>query len=194
NKRKKQIAECLANLSKSKQVIIFTHDLVFVSDILNQFEDEEQYSCHCIENIGKIWTDNAPCHEKKYQNSKYPQKYYDDCTKSSCEPRQREEFLKQGFAALRTCYEVLVIYKFFNGTVRRWDERVRIGSLSKVCLKEDLINKLIDSYHRCCRYMEGHSHSDEYSYKKPEPENLKEEIDQYETIRKEIETSKNSKK
>ncbi|GHT04161.1 hypothetical protein AGMMS5026_10200 [Endomicrobiia bacterium] len=194
NERKKQVAERLANLSKSKQVIIFTHDLVFVSAILSQFEngngneDKEQYSCHWVENIGAVRLNNTPCHEKKYRNPTYPCKYHADSIK--CGPEKREELLKHGFAALRTCYEVLVINDLFNNVVQRYSERVSIDSLSKVCLKGDLINELMYSYNKCCRYMEGHSHSDEYSYKKPEPENLKEEIEQYNKIKAKIKESK----
>ena len=41
--------------------------------------------------------------------------------------------------------------------------------------------------------MEGHSHSDKYSYIKPEPKNLNEEILRYEVIRKKIRDTKNKK-
>lgn len=106
---------------------------------------------------------------------------------------QRETVIKQGFTALRTCYEVLVINDLFNNVVQRYNERVSIDALAKVSFDDALVNELLDSYAQCCRFMEGHSHSDKYSYQKPEPKNLNEEIQRYETVRKKIRDTKNKK-
>jgi len=38
--------------------------------------------------------------------------------------------------------------------------------------------------------MEGHTHSDKYAYKKPDPSNLNEEIQRYEVIKRKIKQSK----
>jgi energy-coupling factor transporter ATP-binding protein EcfA2 len=197
-KRKSEIAARLVLEAKQKQVIIFTHDLVFVSNILTKSEDFNiVYSCHWIEKRdekpGQIWLNNSPSYEKEYRNAEPAKKYYTICSKEDCEPMQREIVIKQGFAALRTCYEVLVISDLFNNVVQRYNERVSIDALSKVSFDETLINELLDSYAQCCRFMEGHSHSDKYSYQKPEPKNLNEEIQRYEAIRKKIRDTKNKK-
>ena len=83
-------------------------------------------------------------------------------------------------------YEVLVINDLFNNVVQRYNERVSVDSLSSVSFDETLIKELLDSFAQCCRYMEGHTHSDKYAYKRPEPSNLNEEIQRYEATKSKI--------
>ena len=189
--RKSVIAERLVSISKNKQVVIFTHDLVFVSSLINYSTDKSLlHECHWIENRngkpGQVWLRNSPTYEKVYRNSEPVKKLYTGANNDECAPEQREFLVKSGFTALRTCYEVLVINDLFKNVVQRYNERVSVDSLSSVYFDETLINELLDSFAQCCRYMEGHTHSDKYAYKKPEPSHLNEEIQRYETIRTKI--------
>ena len=189
--RKSVIAERLVSISKDKQVVIFTHDLVFVSSLINYSTDKSLlHECHWIENRngkpGQVWLRNSPTYEKVYRNAEPVKKLYAGANNDECAPEQREFLVKSGFTALRTCYEVLVINDLFKNVVQRYNERVSVDSLSSVYFDETLINELLDSFAQCCRYMEGHTHSDKYAYKKPEPSHLNEEIQRYETIRTKI--------
>jgi hypothetical protein len=58
--------------------------------------------------------------------------------------------------------------------------------LKDVYFDEEIVMELQDSFEKCCRYMEGHSHSDAFTYIKPEPKNLNEEIQRYEGLRTKI--------
>jgi len=189
--RKSIIANRLVELSNDKQVIIFTHDLVFVSNLINIASDIGfAPDCHWIENRngkpGQVWLRNSPSYEKKYRNSEPATIFYTDANKEDCSPEQREFYIRSGFTALRTCYEVLVINDLFKNVVQRYNERVSIDSLTSVKFDEELINELLDSFAQCCRHMEGHTHSDKYAYRKPEPSNLNDEIQRYESIRSKI--------
>jgi tRNA threonylcarbamoyladenosine modification (KEOPS) complex Pcc1 subunit len=193
--RKKDIAIRLSYESKEKQVVLFTHDLIFVSNLLTHCEDNKiPFLCHWIENRdnkpGHVWLKNAPSYEKEYRNSEPVKKFYIDAKKDDCPPSQREFLLKSGFTALRTCYEVLVINGLFKNVVQRYNERVSVDALSKVYFDQGLVDELLDSFANCCRYMEGHTHSNKYAYKKPQPTNLNEEIQRYEAIRKKIKNTK----
>ena len=181
-KRKSDIAERLVKESTIKQVVVFSHDLVFVSHLLTHSEESQtSFVCHWIENRddkpGQIWLNNSPSYEKEYRNAEPVKKHYTQCNNEDCQPMEREAILKQGFAALRTCYEVLVINELFCNVVQRYNERVSIDEVKP---------ELIDGFAQCCFYMEGHTHSAKYAYKKPEPKNLNEEIQRYEAIRKKI--------
>jgi energy-coupling factor transporter ATP-binding protein EcfA2 len=198
DKRKSEIAIRLAEEASTKQTIIFTHDLVFISNLLVKCEENgTSVSCHWIENQnnhpGQIWLNNAPSYEQKYRNSNSVKEYYNECKDEKCPPEKRGELLKQGFGALRTCYEVLVIHDLFNDVVQRYNERVSIDALSKVVFDEKLIDEILDNFSQCCRYIEGHSHSDKYAYKKPDLQSLNEEIEQYELIKKKIKDNKKAK-
>ncbi len=189
-KRKSEIAGRLVIESSQKQVVVFTHDLVFVSSLIGHCKDLNIINhCHWIENVdgnqpGIIWLNNTPSFEKGYKTSGKAQAYYTEAKKLP--PEIREDKIKNGFAALRTSYETLVVFGLFNGVVQRFEERVSVDSLGNVIFDDDLREKVLDSFYQCCRYMEGHSHSDKYSYKKPSLENLNEEIQRFNDINKEI--------
>jgi hypothetical protein len=195
--RKNTIAKRLVDLSTQKQVIIFTHDLVFVSSLINFAGDNNvPNECHWIENRngipGQVWLRNSPTYERVYRNAEPVKAFYNIAKKDECPPAEREYQVRSGFTALRTCYEVLVINDLFKNVVQRYNERVSVDSLSSVYFDEELINELLDSFAQCCRYMEGHTHSDKYAYLKPEPQSLNEEIQRYEAIRTKIKKNKKS--
>lgn len=197
--RKEDIALRLAKESIDRQVIIFTHDLVFVSHLIAFSEEYNSESlCHWIENrngnVGQIWLKNAPCYEKNYRNANYVREnFYAKAKKDECPPEKREYLIKSGFSALRTCYEVLVINGLFKNVVQRYNERVSVDSLNSVYFNQEIIDELMDGYHHCCRYMEGHTHSDAYAYLKPDTGSLNGEIDRYEVIRTKINKMKKPK-
>jgi energy-coupling factor transporter ATP-binding protein EcfA2 len=193
--RKSEIAKRLVQESSFKQTIIFTHDLVFVSSLIGYCTDFDiEYYCHWIENrngkVGQVWLNNSPSYEKEYRNAEPANKIYSEAKKVDCPPEQREFLIKSGFTALRTCYEVLVINDLFKNVVQRFNERVSIDALKDVYFDTQLIEELQDNFAQCCRYMEGHTHSDTYSYKKPDLNNLTEEIKRYESIRAKIKKAK----
>ncbi len=196
-KRKSEIAERLAQEALQKQVIIFTHDLVFVSLLIGHCKETNTTNeCHWIENVegsqpGTIWLRNTPSFEKDYKTSGKAQGYYDEAKKSA--PEKREGKIKNGFAALRTSYETQVVFGLFKGVVQRFEERVSVDSLKSVFFTTELRDELLDNFYQCCRYMEGHSHSDKYAYKKPELENLNEEIQRFNSIKKKIADLKENK-
>ncbi|CDS95790.1 conserved hypothetical protein [Sphingobacterium sp. PM2-P1-29] len=189
-KRKSEIAERLVKEAQLKQVIIFTHDLVFVSSLIGHSKESNTANdCHWIENVGgsqpgTIWLRNTPSYEKQYKTSGKAQAHLDQARKS--QPELRENFIKNGFAALRTSYETLVVFGLFSGVVQRFEERVSVDSLGDVVFNTEIRDKILDSFYQCCRYMEGHSHSDKYSYQKPIVDNLDEEIQRFNGLNKEI--------
>ena len=189
--RKSRIAERIVKETKQNQVIVFTHDLVFVSALISQCSELNiDHKCHWIEKRddlpGYVFLNNAPSYEKKYRTSDIPKSSYGLASKADCSPSQREYLIKSAFTELRTCYEVLVINDLFKNVVQRFNERVSVDSLKDVYFDDALVDELLDNFSQCCRYMEGHTHSDKYAYQKPTVENLNTEINRYEQIRTKI--------
>ena len=185
DERKKDIGKRLCDFSHNGQVIIFTHDLVFLSILLNYCGDFKiDNRCHCIENIevpGKIFLDNTPSHEAKYKTSADARRYLK--LAKDAEPELREAFIKSGFAALRSSYEAFVIFELFCGAVKRFDDRVSIDSLKSLHFDDTIVNEIMENFKLCCRYMEGHIHSDKYLAAKPQFKYLQEEADRFDTMR-----------
>ena len=195
--RKGIIALRLVKESNNRQVIIFTHDLVLLSSIIGYCEDLKiNFECHWIETLngqpGIIHLRNTPSYEKSYKKSGKAQEYY--AKSLNCSPEERETNIKNGFAALRTSYEALVIFDLFGGVVQRFNERVSIDSLSSVYFNTEIRDEIFDSFCQCCRYMEGHLHSDRYCYKKPDCNHLKEEINRFNTVKSKLKELKVSRK
>ena len=183
--RKREIGVRLCEIAANKQVIIFTHDLVFVSILLNCCSDLKiDYRCHCIENLevpGKIFLDNTPSHEAKYKTSAVARSYLK--LAKDADPELRESFIKSGFSALRSSYEAFVIFELFCGAVKRFDDRVSIDSLKSLYFDENIVNEIMERFKLCCRYMEGHIHSDKFLSKKPQLVCLQEEADRFDKLK-----------
>lgn len=185
--RKSMIAERLVSISENKQVIIFTHDLVFVSSLINNATDlNVENVCHWIESTeeekGIVYLGNTPSYDKKYRNDKPVQEFYKLAKDAG--PEEREKHIRSGFAALRTCYETFVIYEVFKNIVQRFNDRVSVMSLSSVCFDDDIVKETIANFEKCCTYMEGHTHSDKYSANKPDAKTLFAEIEAYNALKK----------
>ncbi|HEX8023528.1 AAA family ATPase [Mucilaginibacter sp.] len=186
--RKSQIAERLTKESLIRQVVVFTHDLVFVSQLIGCIQDiGSDHLCHWIEQRngkpGYVSLKNAPSYEKEYKNADKPRNLYHQANKTDCPAATRELLIQQSFTSLRTCYETLVVFGMFNGVVQRFVERISIDSLEKVTIDPLIKAELMESFGLCCRYMEGHSHSDRYAYRKPKLEDLDTEIKRYDDLR-----------
>ena len=115
------------------------------------------------------------------------------CIRDRLPPESRENKIKQGFAALRTSYEAQVVFGLFNGVVQRFNERVSVDSLRNVSFTDEIRNEFLECFSQCCRYMEGHLHSDKYANQKPTLENLNAEIKRFDSIAKSIKSVKRNK-
>ncbi|WP_320130801.1 AAA family ATPase [uncultured Sphaerochaeta sp.] len=187
--RKEEIANRIVKEVDTKQVIIFTHDLSFMYLLIKNIANQELVTCHWIEEIdgvpGYVHLNNTPSYEAGFQKLTKVQQYYELAIK--CEsPEMREAFIENGFAALRTCYEVLVSHDLLNGVVLRFDEQIRIGNLSKVYIDYEIVQQIQSAHDTCCRFMIGHSHSDLYQCKKPETKDLLNSMEQYKLIKRKI--------
>lgn len=181
--RKSEIAFRVVEIAQDKQVTVFTHDLAFVAALISHSNTLSiGHDCHWIENEdgktpGRIYLKNTPSYEKEYKTSHKAGEYLKAARAAG--PEKREENIKNGFAALRTSYEAMVVFTLFNGVVQRFEERVSVDSLARIKFDDAIREELVDSFYQCCRYMEGHLHSNKYQYVKPTADNLQEEITRF---------------
>lgn len=185
--RKKCIAERLAKEALKRQVVIFTHDLMFLSYIKEAAQTSQTgFKCHWIQKTqdgaGLVFLDNSPSNESDYKKTGVARKYYERAKIAG--PEEQEQYLRQGFGALRTNYEAFVVFELFNGVVLRFDERISIGRLEEVQMDREIIRQVIDKSGELSRYIEGHLHSDRYVHNKPTPKLLFEEIEAFEAMKK----------
>lgn len=194
---KEILAERFVVEAKRRQVIIFTHDLVFLYSLLRTADMEQVDSrVHWIkrgdidDKPGYVYQDNCPALERDYQHPKRARSLHDRACSSPAE--EQERLLREGFAALRTSYEAFIIFDLLNEVVMRFDERISFGRLRGIVWDKSIIGKVVERYELLSRHIEGHLHSDAYSPNKPTPKALLSEIEFFETLRRELKQLKSA--
>jgi energy-coupling factor transporter ATP-binding protein EcfA2 len=187
--RKIDIAKRIVELASNKQVIVFTHDLLFVNFLKNFSEGLGiGFQCHWIEciadHVGVISNNNSPATEGDYKSVKRATEAWE--ASRTAAPELREQILKDGFASLRTNYEYFIIFDLFKAVVLRFDERVSVDRLEQVVVSPDFTEKVIKKVGLLGRYIEAHLHSDAFVAVKPTSDDLKNEIDFFLALKKEL--------
>lgn len=192
NDRKKQIAERLAFQATLKQVIIFTHDLVFFYHIKNFSKKflngiNNSFVHHSLEResplCGKVVANTSPANEGQYHE---PTKAEEWLSKSKAtNGNERADCAKAGLSALRTSYEALAIFTILGGTVQRFDPQIRMGRLKNIKFDKSLIETIVEKHGEISDLIEGHLPSDEFGII-PSPEILEEQIGNFKTLKEQL--------
>lgn len=192
NDRKKQIAERLAFQATLKQVIIFTHDLVFFYHIKNFSKKylngiSNSFAHHSLEResplCGKVVANTSPANEGQYHE---PTKAESWLAKSkSANGNERIDCSKAGLSALRTSYEALAIFTILGGTVQRFDPQIRMGRLKDIKFDKSLIETIVEKHGEISDLIEGHLPSDEFGII-PSPELLEEQIGNFKSLKEQL--------
>lgn len=186
---KTTIASLLAEQAKERQVIVFTHDLHFLYLLRSSAKRSSvDLRAHWIRRgladgePGYVSLDNSPATEMDYKSSKNAQEHLLRATKAGGAEEQ-ETWLKAGFGALRTSYEVFVMTEMFGDVMRRFDERISIDRLKDAILEPSIVETVVEKVGLLSRYIEGHSHSDAFAAVKPTVETLRTEIAEFDALR-----------
>jgi recombinational DNA repair ATPase RecF len=184
---KKTLAECLAELAKARQVVVFTHDLTFLYRIKERAEElAVDVVTHWIREEngqpGFVYLDNSPVCERNFKSTKIAREYYSKAKEAA--PAEQQGFLQQGFGALRTSYEALIIFEVFNEVVARFEERLSFGRLKDVRIDPKLADEIILRMETLSEYIDAHLHSDTFGSLKPSPATLLDEIEAFESVRR----------
>ncbi|RWP01364.1 MAG: hypothetical protein EOQ98_06655 [Mesorhizobium sp.] len=176
HRRKRKIAERLAREAKVRQVIVFTHDLVFLSKLMDVAkENNVELSTHWVDR----GSDNAPGHVKLDECPagsdayKTPQRAKESLAKARKAIGQtRVDNVRAGASALRQTLEEIIIRDVFKGTVKRWDEQVKIGNLKDIAWTNEVVDEICLLQEDISRLIDAHSTSDEFGGGMPEPGDL----------------------
>jgi energy-coupling factor transporter ATP-binding protein EcfA2 len=167
HERKYRIASRLVREAKSRQTIVFTHDLVFLNMLIEIAEKEGvDLVTHWIQRDGaslpgQVALNGCPATTADYRTTK---KARESLYEARAVSGQRQvEAVQRGMAELRRTIEEAIISRLFKNVVKRWDERVLVGSLKKINWSDDLADDIEALYGDISRYIEGHSHSEAYA-------------------------------
>ncbi len=177
---------------------MFSHDIVFLTMLvdLSNSRDHPPTKVHWIERDhqgkpGNVKLDSSPTNRKTYLTTQRAKELLAKAKKA--DGQDRVDFLQQGAGALRRTIEETIIYELFNGTVRRWDEQVRVGNLREMFWTEEIATQLSELHGDISRIIEGHSHSDEYLGGTHDPDDLENLIANVDKIKDAISHGKKAK-
>lgn len=164
--RKERIALRLAYEATNRQVAVFTHDLVFLSKILDAAENIGiEAVCHTVDwydaRPGHILNNESPANSQAYRDTKRAKEFLDSAKLTS--GREKVDCVRQGAGALRRTIEEVVILHLFKGVVRRWNENVRLGRVAVINWSDEIADEVELLLDGTSRIIESHSNSDEYA-------------------------------
>lgn len=194
HKRKEIIAKRLVEESAKKQVIIFSHDIVFIKYLENlaksKYNGEKfKMAVHtlvssCKESVGIVELENTPLKDSTYTNSHIPKQYHIRAKKEA-DRSFAQNLIRSGYGALRSCYEGIVVTKLLASTVQRYDTLVRVQNIRNVKFNNDLYERIAKNHSVLHDLIEGHLPVDELNQFLT-CDKLESEITEFENILNEI--------
>ncbi len=175
HQRKIAIAERLVEEASARQVIIFTHDLVFLTLLTDHAEtvnhDVLGHWVECQDGVpGHVNTDETPANTKIYRKTTKAKEFLERAKKAS--GREKVDLVRSGAGALRRTIEEVVVFHLFKDTVRRWNEQIRLGAVNKISWSDEVADEIVALQDGTSRLLEGHSNSDEFAGGMPDVNGL----------------------
>jgi len=176
HQRKDRIARRLVAEAKNRQVVIFTHDLVFLTMLAGAADDDNvEMLTHWIERDGEgrpgqISLDDCPASTPQYRNTEKAKRTLAEAKAAAGSARVK--LIQRGMGELRRTVEEIIPHYLLKQVVNRWTDRIIVTGLRKVNWDDGLIADIIAVYEELSAYIEGHSHTEEKAGAPPEPKNL----------------------
>lgn len=173
--RKHTIARRLVDECAERQVIIFTHDLVFFT-LLSDYAEAAgrgliSHWIECNDGApGYVTLGETPASSKIYRKTTKAKLFLENAKKET--GQKRVDLVRAGAGALRRTIEEVVIFHLFKDTVRRWNEQIRLGCVSKISWSNELADEIVALQDDTSRLLEGHSNSDEFAGGMPDVDSL----------------------
>ena len=180
HQRKDRIARRLIAEAKNRQVVVFTHDLVFLTMLAGAANDEYvEMLTHWIERDGEgrpgqISLDDCPATTPQYRNTRKAQKTLSEAKAAAGSARAK--LIQRGMGELRRTVEEIIPHHLLKQVVNRWSDRIIVTGLKKVNWDDGLVADIISAYEDLSVFIEGHSHTEEKVEAPPEPNQLVEMI------------------
>ena len=162
HRRVRYVADRISQLSRDRQVIVFTHDILFAAELLARFETEAR-DCTFLEVTaddeipGRITGGSHPRTDTFNDRKQRITKLIDGAKGASGD--QRQTLVQQGYEELRGACEVVVEKELLKGVVERYRPNVRMTTLSQIDPDRFsvAVQKIMPVFDRCSRAIRSHS-------------------------------------
>jgi len=131
----------LVQIAKNRQVVVFTHDLLFASQLVKHAKDTNlNFISHVVDRsalgAGRVNENTSP----KMANLANLQEKYKKAVQNyeGLDFEAQERALANAFDYLRSSCECVIEELLFAGTIQRYDDHVRVQNLEEVVFDRDL--------------------------------------------------------
>lgn len=185
HRNREKIAERLVEESHHRQVIIFTHDIMFVNDIYECSRDKSSDTkYHIVETIGDqtgiVSLDEIPMVENLNRRMQEVKEAIKNAENSA--GRYREKYIEDGYGNLRACCENIITEKVLAKVIQRFDPEIKMSRLKDMVIDNDLVKDINELFEDCSRYIVSHSHANPLRQNTPDIDNLKNDLKRLENI------------
>jgi hypothetical protein len=193
--RKERIAKRLVQEARHRQVIIFTHDIVFSHHLANEAEQQGNSFSFYGHTVSKNHDGDVGCIDYLV----FPHSHYEGEALKRAEDflvkathstgTMQHDYLEKGCGCLRTAYEDFIQKHLFSDVVRRWRENI-LFKIKSVYIPAKIGEEIDSRMGMLSRYIDGHSHSETYHELPLMVATLTSEIQQHKAIVSSYKTAK----
>lgn len=188
-KRLKHVVRRIHELSKTRQIIVFTHNIWFATELLDCFTRDKKgctyYDIRAEEGRRGLLSQANNPRMDVFDNYK---KQVDELIKqasSQSNPVVKEALVRSGYDVLRGACETFVETDLFQDVTRRYRANIMMTKLSEIRADRlpAAIKTVEEIFGKCCDVMWGHSHTAETANVRPSLDELKVEWEQLKVAR-----------
>ncbi len=189
HKRRELVARRLIHEGRKRQVIIFTHDIVFLMR-LNKKAAEYRVPI-IVQSVNRFGgeigmvSEDVPIKAKTVGQKQ--QELQSLIKKANEEFAQKnvaeyERLVGRYYSRLRATWEKIIEEKIFNKCIGRYDVEVKTRNLDKVVFTDDLFLQFTNCYDKCCRITDAHDHPEADKPDNPEVNEMKDDLKEMESF------------
>jgi hypothetical protein len=189
-KRLEYVVSRIVQLSASRQVVVFTHNIWFAVELLARFEKTPDqcayYDVSCTEQAsGVVEAGTHPRWDSVKKTAGTVNRLIAEAGKATGEVRQA--LVEQAYSWIRAWCEVVVEQELLGGVTQRYQPHVRMTSLANVKVGKlgAAIAVILPGFEKACRATEAHSQPLETLAVRPRLEDLKKDWESLQQARDE---------
>lgn len=185
--RKEHIAKRLVQEAKHRQVIVFTHDILFSHHLASEAEGQGSSFTFVGRTVSKNHHGQIGC----IDYLAFPHTHYEGqalkradeylTLAKSLTGDAQLDYLEKGCGYLRTAYEDFIQKQLFADVVRRWRENI-LFKLNQVYIPDNIGAEVDERMSMLSRYIDAHSHSEGFHELPLTTDRLSFELAQYKDI------------
>jgi ABC-type transport system involved in cytochrome c biogenesis ATPase subunit len=160
-RRIREVADRIAYLAVNRQVVVFTHNIWFATELLSRFEKDRKrctyYSITDEPTAGTVVAGNHP----RWDTVKDTRGKINSMIQAAenTEGEAREAVIERSYGLIRAWCEVVVEVELLAGVTQRYQPNVMMTALDKIKADRlsDAVGVILPIFEKACRIMEGHS-------------------------------------